>query len=173
MAIIIYPRHGIWYIAWVGISNPIPVDGAVTVRAYPLYVKQEDFSDITATAKLQFRDKYAREGYQLQKILQLRPTSTHTMAGDTMKLFSTRDRVVVMCWLSAYMRTGRAMTMFYAGTPITCIWCDKSCYMTSHVVLVVITTFWIWPLPDILRQVRARSIDSIHIGYSFCDQCDK
>lgn len=26
---------------------------------------------------------------------------------------------------------------------------------------------------DILRQVRARSIDSIHIGYSFCDQCDK
>lgn len=32
------------------------------------------------------------------------------------------------------------MTMFYAGTP-TCIWCDKSRYMTSHVVLVVITTF--------------------------------
>ncbi|EFM1326195.1 hypothetical protein [Escherichia coli] len=89
MAIIIYPRHGIWYIAWVRISNPIPVDGAVTVRAYPLYVKQEDFSDITATAKHQFRDKYAREGYQLQKILQLRPTSTHTMAGDTIKLFST------------------------------------------------------------------------------------
>ncbi|MEW1186264.1 hypothetical protein AB0Y92_11710 [Escherichia coli] len=29
------------------------------------------------------------------------------------------------------------MTMFYAGTPITCIWCDKSRYMTSHVVLVV------------------------------------
>ncbi|EPZ6878402.1 TPA: hypothetical protein ACF03E_004318 [Escherichia coli] len=81
MAIIIYPRHGIWYIAWVGISNPIPVDGAVTVRAYPLYVKQEDFSDITATAKHQFRDKYAREEYQLQKILQLRPTSMHTMAG--------------------------------------------------------------------------------------------
>lgn len=97
MAIIIYPRHGIWYIAWVGISNPLPVDGAVTVRAYPLYVKQEDFSDITATAKHQFRDQYAREGYQLQKILQLRPTSTHTMAGDTMKLFSTRDRVLVMC----------------------------------------------------------------------------
>ena len=23
------------------------------------------------------------------------------------------------------------MTMFYAGTPITCIWCDKSRYMTS------------------------------------------
>ncbi|MXC99638.1 hypothetical protein FQ008_04250 [Escherichia coli] len=60
MAIIIYPRHGIWYIAWVGISNPIPVDGVVTVRAYPLYVKQEDFSDITATAKHQFRDQYAR-----------------------------------------------------------------------------------------------------------------
>ncbi|EJF8322137.1 hypothetical protein M9N92_001365 [Escherichia coli] len=89
MAIIIYPRHGIWYIAWVGISNPIPVDGAVTVRAYPLYVKQEDFSDITATAKHQFRDQYAREGHQLQKILQLRPTSTHTMAVDTIKLFST------------------------------------------------------------------------------------
>ena len=107
--------------------------GGVTVRAYPLYVKQEDFSDITATAKHQFRDQYAREGYQLQKILQLRPTSTHTMAGDTIKLFSTWDRVVVMCWLSAYMRTGRAMTMFYAGTPITCtcIWCDKSRYMTS------------------------------------------
>lgn len=33
------------------------------------------------------------------------------------------------------------MTMFYAGTPITCIWCEKSRYMTSHVVLVVITTF--------------------------------
>ena len=33
--------------------------GGVTVRAYPLYVKQEDFSDITATAKHQFRDKYA------------------------------------------------------------------------------------------------------------------
>jgi hypothetical protein len=66
-----------------------PVDGVVTVRAYPLYVKQEDFSDITATAKHQFRDKYAREGYQLQKILQLRPTNTHTMAGDTIKLFST------------------------------------------------------------------------------------
>ncbi|ERA03192.1 hypothetical protein G995_03906 [Escherichia coli UMEA 3805-1] len=33
------------------------------------------------------------------------------------------------------------MTMFYAGTPITCIWCDESRYMTSHVVLVVITTF--------------------------------
>ncbi len=63
--------------------------GGVTVRAYPLYVKQEDFSDITATAKHQFRDQYAREGYQLQKILQLRPTSRHTMAGDTMKLFST------------------------------------------------------------------------------------
>lgn len=30
-------------------------------------MKQEDFSDITATAKHQFRDKYAREGYQLQK----------------------------------------------------------------------------------------------------------
>ncbi|MEY5394314.1 hypothetical protein WI820_25915, partial [Salmonella enterica subsp. enterica serovar Corvallis] len=89
MAIIIYPRHGIWYIAWVGISNPLPVDGAVTVRAYPLYVKQEDFSDITATAKHQFRDKYAREGYQLQKILQLRPTSTRTMEGSTIKLFST------------------------------------------------------------------------------------
>ncbi|MFV2392541.1 hypothetical protein ACNIUU_19220, partial [Escherichia coli] len=74
-----------------------PVDGVVTVRAYPLYVKQEDFSDITATAKHQFRDKYAREGYQLQKVLQLRPTSTHTMEGSTMKLFSTRDRVVVMC----------------------------------------------------------------------------
>lgn len=71
--------------------------GGVTVRAYPLYVKQEDFSDITATAKHQFRDQYAREGYQLQKILQLRPTSTHTMEGSTMKLFSTRDRVVVMC----------------------------------------------------------------------------
>ena len=28
--------------------------GGVTVRAYPLYVKQEDFSDITATAKHQF-----------------------------------------------------------------------------------------------------------------------
>ncbi|MEF7073215.1 hypothetical protein U9187_27295, partial [Escherichia coli] len=74
-----------------------PVDGAVTVRAYPLYVKQEDFSDITATAKHQFRDQYAREGYQLQKVLQLRPTSTRTMEGSTMKLFSTRDRVVVMC----------------------------------------------------------------------------
>ncbi|WP_179292879.1 hypothetical protein [Escherichia coli] len=24
------------------------------------------------------------------------------------------------------------MTMFYAGTPITCIWCDKSRYMTSQ-----------------------------------------
>ncbi len=23
------------------------------------------------------------------------------------------------------------MTMFYAGVPITCIWCDKSRYMTS------------------------------------------
>lgn len=56
---------------------------------YPLYVKQEDFSDITATAKHQFRDKYAREGYQLQKVLQLRPTSTRTMAGDTIKVFST------------------------------------------------------------------------------------
>lgn len=77
------------YIAWVGISNPLPVDGVVTVRAYPLYVKQEDFSDITATAKHQFRDKYAREGYQLQNFLQLRPTSTHTMAGDTIKVFST------------------------------------------------------------------------------------
>ncbi len=33
------------------------------------------------------------------------------------------------------------MTMFYAGTLITCIWCDKSRYMASHVVLVVITTF--------------------------------
>ena len=42
MEIIIYPRHGIWYIAWVGISNPLPVDGVVTVRAYPLYVKQEE-----------------------------------------------------------------------------------------------------------------------------------
>lgn len=41
------------------------------------------------------------------------------------------------------------MTMFYAGTPITCIWCDQSRYMTSHVVLVIITTFRIWPLPDI------------------------
>lgn len=67
MAIIIYPRHGIWYIAWVGISNPIPVDGAVTVRAYPLYVKQEDFSDITATAKHQFRDQYARDGGEHHK----------------------------------------------------------------------------------------------------------
>lgn len=85
----------------------------------------------------------------------------HDGGGDTIKLFSTWDRVVVMCWLSAYMRTGRAMTMFYAGTPITCIWCDKSRYMTSHVVLVVITTFWIWPLPGILRQVRARSIEII------------
>ncbi|EFD0688876.1 TPA: hypothetical protein GF635_15800 [Escherichia coli] len=66
-----------------------PVDGVVTVRAYPLYVKQEDFSDITATAKHQFRDKYAREGYQLQNFLQLRPTSTHTMAGSSIKLFST------------------------------------------------------------------------------------
>lgn len=37
----------------------------------------------------QFRDKYAREGYQLQKILQLRPTSTRTMEGSTIKLFST------------------------------------------------------------------------------------
>ncbi|HDX3818210.1 hypothetical protein AD15_3169 [Escherichia coli 3-105-05_S4_C2] len=27
------------------------------------------------------------------------------------------------------------------GYTITCIWCDKSRYMTSHVVLVVITTF--------------------------------
>ncbi|EBD8444694.1 hypothetical protein C8558_01940 [Salmonella enterica] len=70
-------------------SNPLPVDGAVTLRAYPLYVKQEDFSDITATAKHQFRDQYAREGYQLQKILQLRPTSTRTMEGSTIKLFST------------------------------------------------------------------------------------
>ncbi|OAO62208.1 prophage protein [Escherichia coli] len=52
-------------------------------------MKQEDFSDITATAKHQFRDQYAREGYQLQNFLQLRPTSTHTMAGDTIKLFST------------------------------------------------------------------------------------
>ncbi|MDI5829856.1 hypothetical protein MJN51_41050, partial [Salmonella enterica subsp. enterica serovar Kentucky] len=34
-------------------------------------MKQEDFSDITATAKHQFRDQYAREGYQLQKVLQL------------------------------------------------------------------------------------------------------
>ena len=77
MAIIIYPRHGIWYIAWVGISNPLPVDGAVTVRAYPLYVKQEDFSDITATAKHQFRDQYAREGYQLQKFCNhVRPVRT-------------------------------------------------------------------------------------------------
>ncbi|MFS3261812.1 hypothetical protein ACK6R6_23235, partial [Escherichia coli] len=67
MAIIIYPRHGIWYIAWVGISNPLPVDGAVTVRAYPLYVKQEDFSDITATAKHQFRDKYAHDGGEYHK----------------------------------------------------------------------------------------------------------
>lgn len=67
MAIIIYPRHGIWYIAWVGISNPIPVDGVVTVRAYPLYVKQEDFSDITATAKHQFRDQYAHDGGEYHK----------------------------------------------------------------------------------------------------------
>lgn len=90
----------------------------------------------------------------------VRPVCTR-WRGDTIKLFSTWDRVVVMCWLSAYMRTGRAMTMFYAGTPITCIWCDKSRYMTSHVVLVVITTFWIWPLLGILRQVRARSIEII------------
>ncbi|MCV1777618.1 hypothetical protein MLI36_024045, partial [Escherichia coli] len=53
------------------------VDGAVTVRAYPLYVKQEDFSDITATAKHQFRDQYAREGYQLQKFCNyVRPVRT-------------------------------------------------------------------------------------------------
>lgn len=27
------------------------------------------------------------------------------------------------------------------GYTITCIWCDQSRYMTSHVVLVIITTF--------------------------------
>lgn len=96
MAIIIYPRHGIWYIAWVGISNPIPVDGAVTVRAYPLYVKQEDFSDITATAKHQFRDQYAREGISCKNFATTSDQYAHD-GGDTMKLFSTRDRVVVMC----------------------------------------------------------------------------
>ncbi|AKF19307.1 putative prophage protein [Escherichia coli 5-366-08_S4_C2] len=52
-------------------------------------MKQEDFSDITATAKHQFRDQYAREVYQLQNFLQLCPTSTHAMAGSTIKLFST------------------------------------------------------------------------------------
>ncbi|EEW7293743.1 TPA: hypothetical protein GGA65_19930 [Escherichia coli] len=60
-------------------------------------MKQEDFSDITATAKHQFRDQYAREGYQLQKFCNyVRPVRTR-WRGDTMKLFSTRDRVVVMC----------------------------------------------------------------------------
>ncbi|EFZ56765.1 hypothetical protein ECLT68_4440 [Escherichia coli LT-68] len=29
----------------------------------------------------------------------------------------------------------------YDDVLCTCIWCDKSRYMTSHVVLVVITTF--------------------------------
>lgn len=172
MAIIIYPRHGIWYIAWVGISNPPPLMGSLQYAHIRFMWNRKIFLISLPQQNTNFETS-TRARVSVAKVLQLRPTSTRTMAGDTIKVFSTWDRVVVMCWLSAHMRTGRAMTMFYAGTPITCIWCDKSRYMTSHVVLVVITTFWIWPLPDILRQVRARSIDSIHIGYSFCDQCDK
>lgn len=91
MAIIIYPRHGIWYIAWVGISNPIPVDGAVTVRAYPLYVKQEDFSDITATAKHQFRDQYAREGISCKNFATTSDQYAHDGGGYHETVLYTRQ----------------------------------------------------------------------------------
>lgn len=115
MAIIIYPRHGIWYIAWVRISNPIPLMGSLQYahirfmwnrKIFLISLPQQNTNFVTST----------REGYQLQNFATTSDQYAHD-GGDTMKLFSTRDRVVVMCWLSAYVRTGRAMTMFYAGTP--------------------------------------------------------
>ncbi|MDD8982484.1 hypothetical protein LAY56_22775, partial [Escherichia coli] len=65
--------------------------GKTSIFSHPVYLFLREFSlqDFRGGSKHQFRDKYAREGYQLQNFLQLRPTSTHTMAGDTMKLFST------------------------------------------------------------------------------------
>lgn len=104
-------------------------------------MKQEDFSDITATAKHQFRDQYAREGYQLQKILQLRPTSMHTMTGGYHKtvLYMRQSGGDVLI-IGVYAHRTRYDDVL-CGYTNTCIWCDKSRYMTSHVVLVVITTF--------------------------------
>lgn len=86
-------------------------------------MKQEDFSDITATAKHQFRDKYAHDGGEYHKTVLYISQS----GGDVLIIgvYAHRTRYDdVLC-----------------GYIITCIWCDQSRYMTSHVVLVIITTF--------------------------------
>ncbi|EEU9103263.1 TPA: hypothetical protein KAC69_000811 [Escherichia coli] len=77
----------------------------------------------------------------MQKILQLRPTSMHTMAGGYHKtvLYMRQSGGDVLI-IGVYAHRTRYDDVL-CGYTNTCIWCDKSRYMTSHVVLVVITTF--------------------------------